>query len=170
MGVSSDSRSRRTTRIRRLAKAPIGVQSLPFSAGTKLFQPRSRPGAAPPLAHSGHCLVAWARGSPAAQDRTYVIAHGLGSPPSRGRSFCKRAIGYPWRPCSRYLSRATAYRRSTRRAWPACRSWGWEYIGSMIVSSPGLKAFLLETPFFGGLPDASLDLLVSMLVERRFDV
>ena len=40
----------------------------------------------------------------------------------------------------------------------------------MIVSSPGLKAFLLETPFFGGLPDASLDLLVSMLVERRFDV
>jgi CRP/FNR family transcriptional regulator, cyclic AMP receptor protein len=39
----------------------------------------------------------------------------------------------------------------------------------MAVSSPDLKAFLLATPFFGGLSDASLDLLVSMLVERRFD-
>jgi CRP/FNR family transcriptional regulator, cyclic AMP receptor protein len=39
----------------------------------------------------------------------------------------------------------------------------------MAVSSPDLKAFLRVTPFFGGLPDASLDLLVSMLVERRFD-
>jgi len=40
----------------------------------------------------------------------------------------------------------------------------------MAVSLPDLKAFLLATPFFGGLSDASLDLLVSMLVERRFDV
>jgi CRP/FNR family transcriptional regulator, cyclic AMP receptor protein len=40
----------------------------------------------------------------------------------------------------------------------------------MAVSSPDLKAFLLATPFFGGLSDASLDLLVSMLVERRVDV
>jgi len=40
----------------------------------------------------------------------------------------------------------------------------------MAVSSPYLKAFLLATPFFGGLSDASLDLLVPMLVERRFDV
>jgi CRP/FNR family cyclic AMP-dependent transcriptional regulator len=39
----------------------------------------------------------------------------------------------------------------------------------MAVSSPDLKAFLLATPFFGGLSNASLDLLVSMLVERRFD-
>jgi CRP/FNR family transcriptional regulator, cyclic AMP receptor protein len=39
----------------------------------------------------------------------------------------------------------------------------------MAVSSPDLKAFLLDTPFFGGLPDASLDLLVSMLVERHFE-
>jgi CRP/FNR family transcriptional regulator, cyclic AMP receptor protein len=39
----------------------------------------------------------------------------------------------------------------------------------MLVSSPDLKAFLVATPFFGGLSDASLDLLVSMLVERRFD-
>jgi CRP/FNR family cyclic AMP-dependent transcriptional regulator len=39
----------------------------------------------------------------------------------------------------------------------------------MAVSSPDLKAFLLATPFFGGLSEASLDLLVSMLVERRFD-
>jgi CRP-like cAMP-binding protein len=39
----------------------------------------------------------------------------------------------------------------------------------MAVSSPDLKAFLVATPFFGGLSDASLDLLVSMLVERRFD-
>ncbi len=39
----------------------------------------------------------------------------------------------------------------------------------MAVSSPDLKAFLLATPFFGGLSDASLDVLVSMLVERRFD-
>ena len=39
----------------------------------------------------------------------------------------------------------------------------------MAVSSPDLKAFLLATPFFGGLTDASLDLLVSMLAERSFD-
>src|SRR5215510_11925175 len=40
----------------------------------------------------------------------------------------------------------------------------------MIVSSPELKAFLVATPFFGGLSDASLGLLISMLVERRFDL
>ena len=40
----------------------------------------------------------------------------------------------------------------------------------MAVSSPDLKAFLLATPFFGGLSDASCDLLVSMLVERCFGV
>src|SRR6476659_1078234 len=39
----------------------------------------------------------------------------------------------------------------------------------MPVSSPDLKAFLLATPFFGGLSDASLDLLISMLAERSFD-
>ena len=39
----------------------------------------------------------------------------------------------------------------------------------MPVSSPDLKAFLLATPFFGGVSDASLDLLVSMLVERHID-
>ena len=39
----------------------------------------------------------------------------------------------------------------------------------MVVSSPDLKAFLLETPFFGGVSHASLDLLISMLIERRFD-
>jgi len=39
----------------------------------------------------------------------------------------------------------------------------------MAVSSPDLKAFLLATPFFGGLSDGSLDVLVSMLRERRFD-
>src|SRR5947208_13041258 len=44
-----------------------------------------------------------------------------------------------------------------------------EYIRSMAASSPDLKAFLLATPFFGGLSGASLDLLVSMLVECRFD-
>jgi CRP/FNR family transcriptional regulator, cyclic AMP receptor protein len=40
----------------------------------------------------------------------------------------------------------------------------------MAISSPDLKAFLVATPFFGGLSDASLDLLISMLVERRFEV
>src|SRR5215475_15275567 len=40
----------------------------------------------------------------------------------------------------------------------------------MVVSSPDLKAFLSATPFFGGLSDASLDLLISMLVERRFEI
>jgi len=39
----------------------------------------------------------------------------------------------------------------------------------MVVSSPDLKAFLAATPFFGGLSDASLDLLIPMLVECRFD-
>jgi CRP-like cAMP-binding protein len=40
----------------------------------------------------------------------------------------------------------------------------------MAVSLPDLKAFLVATPFFGDLSDASLDLLISMLVERRFDI
>jgi CRP-like cAMP-binding protein len=40
----------------------------------------------------------------------------------------------------------------------------------MAINSPELKAFLLATPFFGGLQDASLDRLISMLVERRFSV
>jgi CRP/FNR family transcriptional regulator, cyclic AMP receptor protein len=40
----------------------------------------------------------------------------------------------------------------------------------MAVNLPDLKAFLRSTPFFGGLSDASLDLLVTMLVERSFDV
>lgn len=40
----------------------------------------------------------------------------------------------------------------------------------MAVSSPDLNAFLRATPFFGGLSDASLDLLVAMLAERRFEV
>lgn len=39
----------------------------------------------------------------------------------------------------------------------------------MTVHSPELKAFFLSTPFFGGLSDASLDLIMSMLVERRLD-
>jgi CRP/FNR family transcriptional regulator, cyclic AMP receptor protein len=65
-------------------------------------------------------------------------------------------------------------KRTTDRSWreadrccrlPAPR----EYIAAMAVSSPDLKAFLAETAFFGGLSDASLDLLVSMLDERRFD-
>jgi CRP-like cAMP-binding protein len=40
----------------------------------------------------------------------------------------------------------------------------------MAVRSLDLKAFLVATPFFGGLTDASLDLLASMLVEHRFDM
>jgi CRP/FNR family transcriptional regulator, cyclic AMP receptor protein len=37
----------------------------------------------------------------------------------------------------------------------------------MAVSMAELKAFLLGTSFFGGLSDASLEVLVSMLAERR---
>ena len=66
-------------------------------------------------------------------------------------------------------ARAIRIANAFRRAWPACRRWEREYNCLMAVSSPDLKAFLLATPFFGGLSDASLDLLVSMLVERRFD-
>ncbi|MDR7035708.1 MULTISPECIES: cyclic nucleotide-binding domain-containing protein [Methylobacterium] len=39
----------------------------------------------------------------------------------------------------------------------------------MAVSSPELRAFLIDTPFFGGLSGSSLDLLISMLVERHFE-
>ena len=39
----------------------------------------------------------------------------------------------------------------------------------MAASSSELKAFLIETPFFGGLSDASLERLIEMLVERRFE-
>jgi CRP/FNR family cyclic AMP-dependent transcriptional regulator len=46
---------------------------------------------------------------------------------------------------------------------------GPEYNAAMAVSSPDLKAFLVATPFFGGLSDASLDLLISMLVECRVE-
>ena len=51
----------------------------------------------------------------------------------------------------------------------ACCHRRWGYILPMTVATPDLKAFLLATPFFGGLSDASLDLLISMLVERRFE-
>ncbi|MDD1535803.1 MULTISPECIES: cyclic nucleotide-binding domain-containing protein [unclassified Bradyrhizobium] len=40
----------------------------------------------------------------------------------------------------------------------------------MNATAPDLKAFLLATPFFGGLSDPGLDLLVSMLTERRFEL
>ncbi|MFZ1883851.1 MAG: cyclic nucleotide-binding domain-containing protein, partial [Rhodoplanes sp.] len=40
----------------------------------------------------------------------------------------------------------------------------------MTVSLSDLKTFLVNTPFFGGLSDGSLGLLISMLVERCFDV
>jgi CRP-like cAMP-binding protein len=46
---------------------------------------------------------------------------------------------------------------------------GGAYLRPMVVSAPDLKAFLLATPFFGGLTDGGLDLLTSMLVECRFD-
>jgi len=39
----------------------------------------------------------------------------------------------------------------------------------MAVGTPELKAFLLGTSFFGGLSDASLEALVSMLAERRVE-
>jgi CRP/FNR family transcriptional regulator, cyclic AMP receptor protein len=39
----------------------------------------------------------------------------------------------------------------------------------MADSSPALKAFLVETPFFGGLSDASLDRLIAMSTEHSFD-
>ncbi|KYG23391.1 cyclic nucleotide-binding protein [Bradyrhizobium sp. AT1] len=39
----------------------------------------------------------------------------------------------------------------------------------MTVTAADLKTFLLATPFFGGLSDGSLDLLTSMLAERRFE-
>jgi CRP-like cAMP-binding protein len=40
----------------------------------------------------------------------------------------------------------------------------------MTVSLPDLKAFLVATPFFGGISEASLALLISMMIERSFDV
>jgi CRP-like cAMP-binding protein len=35
---------------------------------------------------------------------------------------------------------------------------------------PELKAFLMRTPFFGGLDDSGLELIIGMLVERSFPV
>jgi CRP-like cAMP-binding protein len=40
----------------------------------------------------------------------------------------------------------------------------------MAECSVELKTFLVATPFFGGLDDASLDRLIRMLVQLRFDV
>ena len=39
----------------------------------------------------------------------------------------------------------------------------------MATSSPDLKAFFVSSPFFGGLSDASLDLIMAMMLERRFE-
>ena len=39
----------------------------------------------------------------------------------------------------------------------------------MAAGSPDLKAFLAATPFFGGLATPSLDRVVAMLAERRFE-
>lgn len=55
-----------------------------------------------------------------------------------------------------------------RLAWPSCRPRQRAYIDPMAACSPDLNAFLLATPFFGGLSEASLDLFVSMLGECRF--
>src|SRR5690349_13220143 len=63
----------------------------------------------------------------------------------------------------------TEGRTCRRRDEALCSRGSPHYIRPMAVSSPDLKAFLLATPFFGGLSDASLDLLVSMLAERRFE-
>jgi CRP/FNR family transcriptional regulator, cyclic AMP receptor protein len=46
---------------------------------------------------------------------------------------------------------------------------GPEGASPMANNSPELRAFLVETPFFGGLSDASLDLLISMSTEHCFD-
>jgi CRP-like cAMP-binding protein len=43
-------------------------------------------------------------------------------------------------------------------------------VGAMTASYSDLKTSLLATPFFGGLAQPGLDLLMSMLVERSFDV
>jgi CRP-like cAMP-binding protein len=39
----------------------------------------------------------------------------------------------------------------------------------MAANSPELKAFLLGSSFFGGLTDASLERLVAMLIECRYE-
>src|SRR5437899_975552 len=51
------------------------------------------------------------------------------------------------------VATAGAYRGYVRQAWPACRRREPGYIAAMAVSSPDLKAFLVATPFFGGLSD-----------------
>ena len=56
----------------------------------------------------------------------------------------------------------------TDGSYRKCR--GPQYIHPVVVSSPDLKAFLSASPFFGGLSGASLDLLIIMLVERRFEI
>lgn len=70
---------------------------------------------------------------------------------------------FRWPPCSNTFGIVSAdaalLAANGRGAYPSV----------MVVSAPDLKAFLLATPFFGGLSDPSLDLLISMLVERRFD-
>src|ERR1700743_1355727 len=95
---------------------------------------------------------------------------------SPGSTSCKikpeTGAPLPWLAFTNVQSRITCGRTSlgtvlgTSRA---CRRGRREYISWMAVASPDLKAFLLATPFFGGLSDVSLDLLVSMLAERRFE-
>lgn len=64
-------------------------------------------------------------------------------------------------------SELPAYKGST--IWDVVELRKREWNRLMAVNSPELKAFLVDTPFFGGLSDTSLDLLISMLVERHFE-
>jgi CRP/FNR family transcriptional regulator, cyclic AMP receptor protein len=90
--------------------------------------------------------------------------------PKRDHTFCpsRRADGKvmgvtrAWTPKRIFLDAQKPIR--------CCQVPGPGDITLMAVSSPDLKAFLVATPFFGGLSDSSLDLLISMLLERRFSV
>ena len=98
-------------------------------------------------------------------------AHGplfCGAPPAlRSRLGERGRNRLTWR--AELLRQTRVRGKAGKAAFPTCRCRKQGYIAPIAVSSPDLKAFLLATPFFGGLSDASLDLLISMLAKRSFD-
>jgi CRP/FNR family cyclic AMP-dependent transcriptional regulator len=69
----------------------------------------------------------------------------------------------------RDTARRSLYPHDGQCHQPVTRGLDRGYITPMAVSSPDLKAFLLATPFFGGLSDSGLERLIPKLVERQVD-
>src|SRR5262249_34282345 len=108
------------------------------------------------------------RGAEPADHRQRLLLRPRGGRPDRRRAEKREKIA-PTHFASRAWTKHRKPTTSPSSQQGAAKSLMRAYIGTMAVSSPDLKAFLLPPPFFGGPSDASLERLVAMLVERRID-